>query len=88
MRSFRIVKASIFLSALYWGHIISLKFRSFNKSVDVYAFGILMWEILSQEIPFKMLDIGEIRRRVISGERPRMQTFGSSKLTAVITSSW
>lgn len=67
---------------------MSLNFRSFNKSVDVYAFGILVWEILAQEVPFKMLDIGEIRRRVTAGERPRMQSFGSSKLTAVITSSW
>ena len=67
---------------------MSFKFRSFNKSVDVYAFGILVWEILTQEIPFKMLDIGEIRRRVTAGERPRIQSFGSTKLMAVVTSSW
>ena len=64
--------------------------RSFNKSVDVYAFGILVWEIFSREVPFKMLDISEIRTRVISGERPRLQSWahGSSRLSNLITSSW
>jgi serine/threonine protein kinase len=67
---------------------VESKCRSFNKSVDVYAFGLLLWEILSKETPFKMLDVTEIRRRVIAGERPRLQSYGSPKITSLITSSW
>lgn len=35
-----------------------------------------------------MLDATEIRRRVTAGERPRLQSYGSSKITNLITSSW
>ena len=69
-------------------NFVGSKCRSFNKSVDVYAFGLLLWEILSKEVPFKMLDATEIRRRVTAGERPRLQSYGSSKITSLITSSW
>ena len=47
-----------------------LQGRTFNRSVDVYSFGIFMNELLTQEIPFTQLDLGEVRRRIIAGERP------------------
>ena len=50
--------------------------KPFNKSVDVYAFGVLLWEVLSGDIPFYMIDIGEIRQRVSTGLRPRIPSFG------------
>jgi serine/threonine protein kinase len=51
--------------------------RPFNKSVDVYAFGILMWEIYTRDIPFYLCDIIEIRRKVMNGDRPRMPGAGA-----------
>jgi serine/threonine protein kinase len=47
-----------------------LENRSYNKSVDVYAFGIVFWELLTHSIPFKQLSIADIRDRVLSGSRP------------------
>jgi len=46
----------------------------YNKSVDVYAFGVLLWEIFAQEIPFSGYDIDGIRSAVGRGDRPRIPT--------------
>ena len=63
--------------------------KPYNKSVDVYAFGVLMWEVLSGEIPFYMIDINELRQRVISGVRPRIPSYGfTPKLVQLIQDCW
>ena len=50
--------------------------KSYNKSVDTYAFGILMWEIFAREIPHYMVDVVDIRDRIIRGNRPRIPSIG------------
>ena len=44
--------------------------KPFSKMVDVYAFGVLLWEILSQQIPFEGRRPEDVRTRVLAGERP------------------
>lgn len=44
--------------------------KPFNKSVDVYAFGVLFWEILSQERPWARANMTELKDKVLAGERP------------------
>ena len=39
--------------------------------VDVYAFGILLHEIFSGEVPFDGCDFYDVRTRVGRGDRPR-----------------
>jgi serine/threonine-protein kinase CTR1 len=46
--------------------------KQYNKSVDVYSFGILLWEVITGEIPFYMIDVPDIRQRVLNGGRPRI----------------
>ena len=43
---------------------------TYNASVDVYAFGVLVWELFSQEMPFDGYDIPTAEEKVLSGERP------------------
>lgn len=63
--------------------------KPYNKSVDVYAFGMVMWEVLSAEIPFYMVDINEIRQRVVGGGRPRIPSYGfTPKLAQLIADCW
>eukprot|EP01034_Spumella_vulgaris_P030465 gene30465-37683_t len=63
--------------------------RPFNKSVDVYAFGVLLWEIFSAEIPFYMTDITEIRNKVVAGGRPRVPSYGfSPKVSRLVQQCW
>ena len=42
---------------------------SFGVKVDVYAFGVLAWEILGQQIPFAGFETMEIKREVLEGQR-------------------
>ncbi|GLD96677.1 hypothetical protein PINS_up005360 [Pythium insidiosum] len=48
--------------------------KPFSKAVDVYMFGILLWEIFTREIPFRGFDVSDIRRKVLAGERFRVPT--------------
>ncbi|KAL4172009.1 hypothetical protein KRP22_007185 [Phytophthora ramorum] len=48
--------------------------QPFSKSVDVFMFGILLWEIFSRDVPFRGYDVSDIRRRVLAGERFRVPT--------------
>ena len=41
---------------------------------QVYAFGIVLWEVFAQQVPFSSYEIEDIRRAVTSGDRPRVPT--------------
>ena len=51
--------------------------KFFNKSVDVYSFGVLFCEIFDRKIPFHMLSVAEIVARVSDGERPPIPGVGA-----------
>lgn len=38
--------------------------------MDVYAFGVLLWELFSEQMPFDGYDIPTVKEKVLSGERP------------------
>ncbi|DAZ97105.1 TPA: hypothetical protein N0F65_010428 [Lagenidium giganteum] len=48
--------------------------KPFSKAVDVYMFGVLLWELFTREVPFRGLDVADIRRKVLAGERFRVPT--------------
>lgn len=52
-----------------------LENKPFNKSVDVYAFGILLCEMFTAEVPFYGVDVPAIRTRVIDGDRPNCPSY-------------
>lgn len=64
--------------------------KPFNKSVDVYSFGVFMNECLTGEIPYSQLDINEVRRRIINNEKPPLPSSGGrlSRSCQLITKCW
>jgi len=63
--------------------------KSFNKSVDVYAFGVLLCEMFTGEMPFAGVDVPTIRERVRAGERPHMPSFGiPARCVRLIQKCW
>lgn len=48
--------------------------QTFSKSVDVYMFGMVLWEIFAREIPFHGYDVCDIKRKVVAGEMPAIPT--------------
>ena len=45
--------------------------RKYDQSVDVFAFGSLLWEIINREVPYDGLDPSDISQKVIKGEKLR-----------------
>jgi len=61
----------------------------YNKSVDVYAFAVLLSEMFTGQIPFYMIDSAELRRKVVAGDRPRLPSFGCPKrCISMISRCW
>lgn len=50
-----------------------LQERPYNKSIDCYAFGIVLWEIFSRAVPFSGYEAVDIREAVVSGGRPKVK---------------
>ena len=44
----------------------------FNEKVDVYAFGICLWEMISRLLPFDGVPASQLKDKIIAGERPEI----------------
>ncbi len=42
--------------------------QAYDETIDVYAFGTLLWEIIARDIPYDGLDPHDIRDRVLRGD--------------------
>jgi len=58
--------------------------QPYNEKVDVYSFGILLWQLLSGETPFEGMSREEHMDRVVrGGQRPSLSAISSCGATAV-----
>ena len=63
--------------------------KSYNKSVDTFAFGVLMWEIFAKEVPHYMCDVNDIRDKVVRGIRQRIPSIGvPPRCNDMVTKCW
>ena len=63
--------------------------NAYSKASDVYAYGILLWEITSRKTPFKDLSFVQIIKQVVvHKERPSIATETPSLLAALMCSCW
>lgn len=53
--------------------------QAYDESIDVYAFGTLLWEIISRDIPYDGLDPQDIRDRVLRGDTALPITYSFPK---------
>ena len=66
-----------------------LKNKPFSKEVDVYAFGIVLWEIFAREVPWNAMDPRDIITKVGSGERPEIPRYDCPDfIQSMISSCW
>ena len=42
--------------------------RVYDEKVDVFAFGSLLWELLTQQVPYDGLEPVDIKQRVEAGD--------------------
>jgi len=63
--------------------------RPYNHKVDVYSFGMIVWELLSYEKPFEGMDRQQFYERVVhGGERPPLSKRLPVKWSQLITQCW
>jgi serine/threonine protein kinase len=63
--------------------------RSYNKSVDVFSFAVLLWEIFTGEVPYNRSDVITIRDKVLAGQRlPMPLPGGSGRLSRLVADCW
>ncbi|EAY13731.1 TKL family protein kinase [Trichomonas vaginalis G3] len=60
----------------------------YSFKVDIYSYGILLWEMLTGQIPFANLKDVDILPMVINGERPPIPSSCPSGLAKLIKSCW
>ena len=63
--------------------------KPYNKSVDVYAFAITIWELFSQEVPYNRSDAITIRDKVLANQRlPLPLPMAPPKLSRLVGECW
>jgi serine/threonine protein kinase len=65
--------------------------QPYNEKVDVYSFAILLWQILSLEIPYLELayDLNDFTKQVmIEGHRPTIDQKWPEKLQSLLRKAW
>lgn len=50
--------------------------RQYDESVDIFAYGTLLWELVSREVPYDGLDPADIRYKV-EKEEPLKAPYGA-----------
>lgn len=59
-----------------------------SKAADVYAFGVVCWEMLTGKFPFSELTTFQVIKALSSGERPEIPKGTNARFTKLIESCW
>ncbi|XP_062515610.1 dual specificity protein kinase shkC-like [Corticium candelabrum] len=63
--------------------------HQYNTAVDVYSFGIVMWEIWTRQLPFQQYRFAyEVRDAVASGERPQIPDMCPQGYSRLMQQCW
>jgi len=62
--------------------------RPYNEKVDVYAFGVMLNEMVAKEPPFSGLSVPEIRNSTLAGERPAIPLSMPRVIQDIVTKCW
>ena len=61
---------------------------TYNESCDVYSFGLLLWEIMQQKIPFEGLEAMAAAYLASTGERPPLDLLPCRDVASLIQRCW
>ncbi|MCO5612519.1 hypothetical protein L7F22_066787 [Adiantum nelumboides] len=62
--------------------------RSYSHKVDVYSFGIVLWELITGNIPFQKMTAVQAASAVVRGARPIIPTNCPDSLSKIMTCCW
>lgn len=65
------------------------KDHSDSKVVDVFSFGMILWELETEEVPFEGLSVDEIRKKIVREKlRPFIGEKTNKELAILIRQCW
>jgi serine/threonine protein kinase len=63
--------------------------KPYNEKVDVYSYGILVWQMARDRVPFKGLSKDEFLKNIsVGGERPKLDSSWPSAFSNLLTRCW
>jgi len=63
--------------------------KPYNETVDVYSFGILLWELCALETPFEGFNMNMFERKVVQGGgRPKPDKKWPAAISSLMEKSW
>ena len=65
-----------------------MQHRSYTQKVDVYSFGIVLWELVTGNIPFGRMSPVQAAAAVVRGVRPDIPPDCVPSLSRIMTSCW
>ena len=75
-------------SLRYMAPEVALK-RPYSEKVDVYSFGILVWQMARDKIPFKGLNKEEFMRNIVAGgQRPKLDKSWPVGFSSLLQKCW
>jgi len=61
----------------------------YTKSIDVYSFGLVLWELCTEQILYEDLkDLNEIRQYVLDGKRPHIPSYILGAYAGLMKDTW
>jgi len=73
---------------LHWMAPEVVKERGYSKAADVYSLAVVVWEILTQQEPYKGIPLHEVPMRVVAGMRPSIPDYIPNALAEAIRAAW
>lgn len=65
-----------------------IRHESYSSNADVYSFGIVLWQLVSREIPFANLTPIQAAFSVAQGQRPEMPLSAPDRIREIIAACW
>jgi len=73
---------------LHWMAPEVIRERGYSKASDVYSLSVVVWEILTQQEPYKGIPLHEVPMRVVAGMRPSIPSAIPNTLATAIRAGW